>query len=501
MENIELTKPAFSHFVAHCLARGGHINRTGFNERDTYFPSYCNPSIYWDEKDGQFLLIQRTVSYFLHASKGNYWDAWGPLHYIIPQERGRFLETRNYMGQSSDPINKGFIFFPIEMKDRVHQWEFHGLEDARCVRWNDKLYAIGVRRDDNPHGVGRMEMCELDENYREVKSVKLKGPNGDTQYCIKNWMPVTDCPNWFIHQAANPTILVGVNPDTGEISSIIERPSDKKYFEGFDMPRGSSQCIPWRDDHHLCLIHTCQMWYTGNKRKFARYLHAFIEYDKDWNIVKVSPMFSFDDMLVEFCTGMTRKDNNIYISFALQDNVSYVLETDAVTISDFLDATSDWAQYKSEDITHTVWDKNTTQEQLYNYANALYEEGDMAGAYTWFTKSIDLFPHTYNERFMATRCIANLGHRDDTERALWIDVIEEDRERPEGYIAMAMYHFCRNNYREAQFFIDLAVQKSVTKKPTLCYTIEDMRKYYCAIAACGRRYNEVDSTLQATKAF
>jgi hypothetical protein len=391
---------------------------------------------------------------------------------------------------------EGFQFSPIEMKERVHQWEFHGVEDMRCVRWNNKLYGIGVRRDDNPTGVGRMAMVELDDNYHEVSEVKLKGPNGDNQYCIKNWMPVTDMPYWFVDTAANPTRLVEISPETGEITSIIERPTSKE-FEGFDMPRGSSQCIPWGNEgHHLCLVHTCQMWYTGNKRKFARYLHAFIEYDKDWNIHKISPLFSFDDLFVEFCTGMTMKGNEVYISFALQDNCSYVLQTNVDTINSFID------EYTfSVPKTNTIWDELPPQNWLLSYALSLYEGGDMAGAYTWFTKSIDLYKDNYNERFMAARCIANLGHRDCTERALWIDVIEENRERPEGYTALAMYHHCRGNAREAQYFIDIAVQKLATTKPTIGYTTEDISKYYKLIATTGRRYDVVDDNLKAIKAF
>lgn len=495
MENIQLRKPDFTHFVAYCLHNGGHISNTGFNNWNTFFPSYCNPSIYWDKDKARFLLIQRTVSYFLHASKGNYWDDWGPLHYIIPQERYNFLETVNYMGQTTNPMD-GFTFSPIEMKERVHQWEFHGLEDARCVRWNGKLYAIGVRRDDNPTGVGRMEMCELDENFKEMGAVKLKGPNGDRQYCIKNWMPVIDMPYWFIDTAANPTRLVCVNPNTGEITSMIERPAEKK-FDGFDMPRGSSQCIPWGNEgHHLCIVHTCQMYYTGNKRKFARYLHAFVEYDKDWNIHRISPLFSFDDLYVEFCIGMTMKDNEVYISFALQDNCSYVLQTNFTTIEKFMEECSSMVP-----VTNTIWDEHPEQGRLFDYATNLYKNGDMAGAYTWYTKSIDLFSDNYNERFMAARCIANLGHRDNTERALWIDVIEANRERPEGYTAIAMYHQCRGNAREAQYFIDLAVQKSTINKPVIGYTMDDIYKYYRLISSNGRRYDSVDTNLKAIKAF
>lgn len=496
MEQIKLTEPKFSHFVAYCLNRGGRVQNTGFKGWEPKWPAYCNPSIFYDERQDEFLMIQRNVSYVLNGSKGNLWEGYGPLRYSIPQDRGRYLETRNFIGMARDPMEE-FIYCPIKMKDRKPIWEFVGLEDARCVVWNDKTYAIGVRRDDNPTGVGRMELCELNDQYEEVSSVKLKAPGGNNQYCIKNWMPVTDQPYWFVHQAANPTILVKSDPETGEVVEELQKPSEKKYFEGFDMPRGSSHCIPWGNEgHHICIVHTCQMYYLGNRRKFARYLHAFIEYDKEWNIIKVSPLFSFDDLFVEFCTGMTTKGDEVYISFALQDNCSYILQTDIHTINHFMD---EW--FYDIPVTYTIWDETPNQNHLFGYALDLFKHKDMAGAYTWFSKAVDLYPYTYDERFMTARAIAELGHRDNTEIGLWMDCIEHDPTRPEAYCAAAMYYFCRGGYMEAWYWITKAMEKMVSKRPSIWYSVDDIRLCYRNILSQTKHYDEVDASLKAVKAF
>ena len=41
-------------------------------------------------------------------------------------------------------------------------WKFIGLEDGRIVNWDDKYYAIGVRRDTTTNGQGRMEFSEFE---------------------------------------------------------------------------------------------------------------------------------------------------------------------------------------------------------------------------------------------------------------------------------------------------------------------------------------------------
>lgn len=497
MEDIKLPKPPFTHFVNYCLLRGGHISNTGFKDWTPVWPAYCNPSIFYDEDDDRFLMIQRNVSYILNGSKGKLWNSWGPLHYSIPQERYNLLETRNFIGKTERPMDSDWGFKEIEMRPRKQIWSFRGLEDARCVRWNGILYAIGVRRDDNTTGIGRMEIVELDDQGNEARAVKMKGPGDDKQYCIKNVVPITDMPGWFIYQAANPVILIKVNLETGDIEEYKEIPSDVDSFKQFDMPRGSSHCIPWGDNHHLSCVHLCTMYYTGNKRKYARYLHAFVEYDENWNVSRVSPLFAFDDLLVEFMLGMTMKYDTVYLSFALQDNVSYILEVNMEVIDGFLDEHIDL----DTTLTHTIWDKEPPQHYLFHNAQQHFIKGDYAGAFTWFTKAIDLYDYTYNERFMAARCIASLGHRDITEIGMWFDVIEHDPTRPEGYCAIANYYYCRGGYLEAYYWIIQAMERMFTKKPTLWYSVDEIHRAYVMIASQTSHYNEVDNTLKAVKAF
>lgn len=507
MEDITFTKPSCSHFVKHCLLRGGRIVNTGWHDwamrtdlkkEDSMFPAYCNPSIFYDEVDDQFLCAQRNVSYILNGSKGKLWGAYGPLHYIIPQERYNWLETRNYIGNSRDAMDE-FCWFDIQMKEHPAQWYFRGLEDVRLVRWEGKLYAIGVRRDDNPTGRGRMEMCELDEYYHEVRSVKLKAPDGDKAYCVKNWMPVIDKPYHFIDQALNPLRIVKVNPDTGDIEYEITQPTEN-YLKGFDMGRGSSQCIPWENGHHLTIIHTCQMYYLGNGRKFARYLHAFVDYNPDWTVAHVSPLFSFDDFVVEFCCGMAMKDDQVYISFALQDNISYILETNINTIQEFIEEPSNWDMIEGMKKTNTIWDTTSPQSQLYSYAMDLYQKRDCCGAFTWLTKAVDLYPMAYDEYFMAARCIADLGHRDFTEIGYWMDVIEYDTRRPEGYAAAAMYYQCRGHNMEAKYWIDRAIEKMIAYKPSVWYKEDDIICARNQIYKQTSHYDEVSGD-KAKKAF
>lgn len=489
MEKINLREPDVNNFVNYALSVGGEVSNTGFKGFSSHFPAYCNPSIFWD--GDRFLMNQRTVSYFIHGTSKDNYDSWGPLHYVIQTERFNWLETVNYMGVSDNPM-EGFNFKQIEMKERKHQWEFHGLEDVRVVRWNGILYGIGVRRDDNPTGRGRMELCRLDDNFNEIDSVKLKAPDENT-YCVKNWMPVTDMPFHFI-DTANPLRIVKADPETGDVEVVVQK--DKQpILEGFDMPRGSSQCIPFKDGH-LTIIHTCQMYYTGNNRKYARYLHAFIYYNKNWEIEKVSPLFSFDDLFIEFCCGMTAKDNDIYISFALQDNISYVMKMPTEALWEFV-----CGHISSEVEDDSLWGGKPSQKAVFDYAMGLYKVKDYAGAYTWFQKSVDLFDD-YNARYMLARTVADMEHRDSSEIGAWILCLESDPKRPEGYMGAAGYYRWRNHYPEAAYFAKIAMQNYVTyNKPLFWYTDEQFHNLYKWVMKETSEYDMVDKSLKARKAF
>lgn len=497
--DIKLPEPKIKHFVDWCIARGGNVANTGFKAFSPMFPSYCNPSIYYDPTIDRFRLVQRTVSYTLHASTGDNWSEYGPLHYIIPQERYNWLETRNYYGETADPMSGNWNFREIQMLPRQQQWTFHGLEDARIYSENGDILAIGVRRDDNPTGVGRMNAVSLsitDQEVKEEKTVKIKAPGDDTAYCIKNQSIITDLPHCLI-DTFNPLHII--HWDTcGRVETVVKKDKVKGLADStYDMYRGSSQTIPFNGGH-LTIVHTCTLYYTGNNRKFARYLHQFIEYDKHWNIKRTSPLFSFNDFYVEFCCGLTQKDDNLYISFALQDNCSFILQTTISDINTFLDGATDT-------MGTSIWSSTPDLDIMYETAMDYYRRKDYAGAYTWFSRIVDLTDGSirlnYNSRFMMARCVADMGHRDSSELGLWYRCIDSDPTRREGYYALSMYYHCRGNHAAAEHYLHEALLYT-NSLPLVYYDIAGLENIYRWVMKESPHYELIqDHSLNPRKVF
>lgn len=274
-----------------------------------------NPSIYND--NGRLLCNIRHVNYTIYHSRKHY-HAYGPLQYIHG-ENDRVLRTVNYIAELDKNLNiTNCTKVDTTKLDVLPMWEFVGLEDARLFRWEGKLYQCGVRRDTTTNGIGRMELSELDENFKEISRRRLPAPAPNTSYCEKNWVPILDQPFTFV-KWTNPTEIVNVEK---EVKTTILKNN------WVDLPRdlrGSSHVIPYKN-HYIAIMHEVALYDNQVGQKDATYFHRFVVWDKDWNFTYISEPFSFLGGEIEFCTGATLFEGSLLVSFGHQDNSAFVLK-------------------------------------------------------------------------------------------------------------------------------------------------------------------------------
>jgi len=310
-------------FIKQVLESGGSVYPLTLPYETTNGTGIFNPSVYYDAaSDKLYLNIRHCQVTLYHAEAGYFESYWGPLHYGHP-ENDLTLTTTNYFGEL-DPTTFDYKYITkvdTTLLDTKPIWNFIGLEDCRIVKWNNKIYLSGVRRDTTTNGEGRIELSELTiENgiVREVARNRLQPP-GNNSYCEKNWMPVIDETLQYV-KWCNPTEVVLADLQTN---------TTKQTFlgESFWYPRdfrGGSQVIPLNDNYRFCCVHTVNLFKSEQGRKNAVYRHCFIVWDKNWNLVRHTPEFSFLDAKIEFCAGMTKYKDKFIITFGLQDNTSYL---------------------------------------------------------------------------------------------------------------------------------------------------------------------------------
>ena len=322
------------NFVKLALENGGSIHPLVIPSCDLNGPSLTNASVYVD--DGKVWVNLRNINYTLyHSEIKRFEHPWGPLVYIHP-ENDMHLRTWNIMCEMDENMRvKKYYRVDTSTLDKDPMWEFVGLEDARIVRWDDKLYLTGVRRDLDTIGTGRMELSEIeitDTHAKEISRVRIPTTNKNDSYCEKNWMPIIDMPFHYV-KWTNGTEVVRYDPEKQITETVVLH--DWKDLGCVDL-RGGSQVIPLGDQYRFCLNHETFLTQSPQGRKDGVYRHRFVVWDKDWNIVKVSRRFSFMNAEIEFAVGMIEYKNDYLITFGYQDNAAFLVKVSQKFVHEFV---------------------------------------------------------------------------------------------------------------------------------------------------------------------
>lgn len=459
----------YRNFVKYCLANNAFIQPLAFDAKLAGHTGICNPSALLDT-DGRVKMVLRNVNYAMFKNEDEAFinDAYGPLCYITPDSYNR-LATRNFIMTADGNVTE----VNTKALDKEPQWDFVGLEDARIVRWNGKLYLTGVRRDVDDKGTGRMELSELDENtFVEVRRVRIEAPKGfEDSYCEKNWMPILDMPFHYVRWC-DPLQIVKVDPETGTSEIVIE----KEPKIGCEGTRGSSQVIPV-GCNRMAIVHDCQLWLNEKGEKTqSKYTERFIVWDMYWNVVQVSEPFNFADFEIEFTNGLAYVDGKFCIPFALQDNLSFMLVVGKDTVNRFI-----YEKHNDESIEYNPGDDillNFFNNTKNSYACSdmgdwYYESEQYAAAMVLYYRAAQYNTNNnlnlrYKNLYMTGMSIARMGDRDIHEANIWCRLIDMCPYRSEGYIAMSRFCYFRDRMFEAYMYAAEAIRRN-------CY--RDMGKF------------------------
>ena len=334
------TLGTYRNFVKLALQDGGAIKPLIVPANLTKGTGLMNPSIFND--GGKLKVVIRHVNYtFYHSENKLFLHPWGPLTYLHP-ENDQHLRTENYYGELDNPVDLNLnrvTKIDMSFGDTYEpKWEFVGLEDARLVRWDGKLFITGVRRDTTTNGQGRMELSEIRVNgdtVKEISRFRIPTPMDPKSYCEKNWMPILDKPFHYI-KWCGPTEIVKAIPETQSCEQVLLAKDHSGIRRDL---RGGTQAIKI-GNHYVAITHEVDLFKSDVGRKDAVYHHRWIVWDENWNIVKHSKEFFFLDAQVEFAIGMCQSNDDVIITFGFQDNAAYVLRCPISTVMSFIEENS-----------------------------------------------------------------------------------------------------------------------------------------------------------------
>ena len=313
------------------------INPIYINSEPTNSGGLCNASLCYH--NNRVHVILRSVQYTIHCCEGeeklqSIYE--GPVAYYHG-DNDLTLRTTNYYCTLNPEtlILEHYTKIDTSKHDCLPLWCFIGLEDARIVNWDNKYYAIGVRRDTTTNGQGRMEFSELDisgTEVREINRTRIESSN-PANYCEKNWMPIKNKPYHFVRWT-NPVEIVKVDLEN-KIAKVVYS-NNKRFKLPYEL-RGGSQLVEWTNNTYLSIVHECDFTqYNFNGYKNAAYYHRFVVWNKSLTINFITESFNFMSTKIEFCIGLEIVDNNVLITFGYQDNACYVLKLKKNTLNNIL---------------------------------------------------------------------------------------------------------------------------------------------------------------------
>lgn len=321
-------------FAKLVLEHGGFIKPLIIDSKITNGTGLFNPSILVDN-DKIYINIRHCQYTLYHAELNINEHPYGPLVYFNP-ENDITLTTTNYFGElNSDYTIKYIHKVDTSKLDVKAVWEFVGLEDGRIVKYEDKIYLCGVRRDTKTNGEGRMELSELEIKPNSVKEIsrwRIPAPPPNLSYCEKNWMPILSKPEHFV-KWLNPVEVVKIDR-VNKTCETVHLGSEMNFERDV---RGNGQVIDF-DNGYLTLTHEVDLYNSEAGRKDGTYVHRLSHWSKDWKLIRKSPAFSFMGAKIEFACGMAEQGDNILMTFGYQDNAAYILGCSKNLIRDIMNA-------------------------------------------------------------------------------------------------------------------------------------------------------------------
>jgi predicted GH43/DUF377 family glycosyl hydrolase len=443
----------------HSILRGGKITPLILPFKVTSGLGSTNPSIL-KIKDKLYVNIRHVQYSLYHSEKDQKFQSpYGPLSYLNPED-DITLTTKNFICELNPDSLEIINYKEVDtsLLDVKPIWEFVGLEDARLVNWDNKMQLTGVRRDTTINGVGRMELSELKNNFKEISRIRIESTDKNS-YCEKNWMPILDMPYHYV-KWTTPTEIVKYDVKTKKTFQVFLVEQNISFKRDI---RGGSQVVKYKD-YYVALTHEVDLWNNEQGKKDAQYYHRFIVWDKNWNIIYNSDEFKFADARIEFSCGIHFEGNKLLITFGFQDTTAFILTMPVSYFEELVGMTdkSSFLDFKlSKNLfTKYMLDYNNGRNN-FNLGLYYYQQSQWASSLSFFLRTAEIDSNKdiiYEALLFIAKCISNLGRRKVTELSLWNNALRFYPTRPEAYLFISQYYESIGKFSEAQSFARIGLE-------------------------------------------
>jgi hypothetical protein len=238
----------------------------------------------------------------------------------------RMDESGNSTNFNKQTVSKNRIIFldsffnvknVINLKTVFTKGPYIGLEDVRLFNFNNRVFYIGSYFNKEKNAI------QVASNYMDINSNELRPigitPSFQTNYhWEKNWVFFKYKNDINIVYKWKPIYICKINFQTQKLDLLETKDNVPEFFNKL---KGSTNGVEY-DDKILFITHIHR-----NRDSKRQYVHNFVLFDKNMNLLGYSDPFNFEMRLIEFCTGMTynERKGNFVITYSTLDKTTKLL--------------------------------------------------------------------------------------------------------------------------------------------------------------------------------
>lgn len=205
------------------------------------------------------------------------------------------------------------------------------LDPSGCNQTNQVIGTVLEFRHNVPQ-IASFELVEYDEStvYLENATWLIGPTEGRSE---KNWMPFFDDSKLKYLYSMDKLQVLDMKQETQMVGNIQTRKIDTLRYQKCRINtremRGGSPLIDFKGGY-LGIIH--EVSFTRGRT----YYHRFVWLSKDFNQMKVSNLFHFNHIGIEFCCGLCAMNDKLFITIGHEDTEAHVFSVTGDRVWDSL---------------------------------------------------------------------------------------------------------------------------------------------------------------------
>jgi len=260
---------------------------------------------------GRSYINTRYVNYWLHPN-GAYWI----------KDNDGYIRTRNFCSEldaaTLEPID--FLEMGVSPDLVCHGGSIYGLEDIRLYEKGDEIGFIATSINYSGVGRGRMIKGTYNISLGQCEKCDVLIPPDPKSWCEKNWIPVMLDGSEKIIYKWSPFEVGSIQETADGGKQLVLEKSWEHNAPMFSNVRGSTPLVETAGGF-IAVVHFS---YEGGPR---RYFHLLVLLERHTLMpLKYSEYFYFNELSVEFCVGMTIRDEKYHFWFSNFDRDTEKME-------------------------------------------------------------------------------------------------------------------------------------------------------------------------------